>query len=59
VIDVIDLTLDKMDDSRYTNLLGKPTSIDNENQPVVQMEVRYKNHSANLVLDQIDVVGKG
>jgi hypothetical protein len=59
VIDVIDLTLDKMDDSRYTNLLGKPTSIDNENQPVVQMEVRYKNHSANLILDQIDVVGKG
>jgi hypothetical protein len=59
VIDVIDLTLDKMDDSRYTNLLGKPTSIDNENQPVMQMEVRYKNHSANLVLDQIDVVGKG
>jgi hypothetical protein len=30
VIDVIGLALDKINDSRYPNLLGKPTRMDNE-----------------------------
>jgi hypothetical protein len=58
VIDVIGLALDKMDDSRYPDLLGKPTRMEHENQQLVQMRIKYKGVPCHLVLDYIEVVDR-